>query len=80
MEQTVQSIIDTIMTSQREGFSGGKLKAPKSTLYLMVPSRNISLSELRRLKRQFLQMNNFYTQTELERVANSFVEYLNMNF
>lgn len=78
VEKTIQSVVDAILKAQREGFPGGRMSAGISTVELRLPTRIIGLAELRRLKRQFLQLNNFYTQSLMSSVATSFVEYLNM--
>jgi len=77
MESAIQNIVDTIIKSKNDGFTGN-LKTVAGVI--RVPDRHVGLSELRRLKRQFLQMNNFYTQSDVEKVTCSFVEYINLNF
>ncbi len=83
MEKALQDIITSIMEQQRNGilYGGGKFKVPKATTHIEIPltASQVSLAELRRLKRQFTQLNKFHTQIEPEKVANLFVEYLNAN-
>ena len=79
LDQITQSLIEFILDLQRNGFPGGNVKWERSTLLIQIPSRKISLSELRRLKRQFLHLNNTKPLTDLQQLANSWVEYLNLN-
>jgi len=46
---------------------------------LNVPSRSVTLSELRKLKRQFININKTFTSLSLNKVAELFTDYLNDN-
>jgi len=48
-------------------------------IYLNVPSRSVTLSELRKLKRQFININKTFTSLSLNKVAELFTDYLNDN-
>jgi tRNA uridine 5-carbamoylmethylation protein Kti12 len=46
--------------------------------YIQLPGRAVLMPELRRLRRQFININKAHTLPE-DRVADAFVEYLNTN-
>ncbi|TPX63845.1 hypothetical protein SpCBS45565_g06312 [Spizellomyces sp. 'palustris'] len=78
MDRTTQEIVDTILAAQKEGITGDT-KVPKAKVNLKLPPRVITLSELRRLRRQYTNLNKLHTQLDMGRVADGFVEYLNTN-
>jgi len=53
------------------------VKVPRSNLTVKLPGKNITISELRRLKKQFQALNKVHTVIDLDKVADLFVEYLN---
>jgi protein KTI12 len=58
LEQTTTNIVSTILAEQTR--TGGRLNLkPSATLkpQIILPSRNITLSELQRLKRQFVTVH-----------------------
>ena len=92
LENTTATLVSLIMTEQASaGGSGGSisLSLPTARLQLQLPSRNITLSELQRLKRAFVGTHKkaiTLGATEMgsvdfseERVGDKFVEYLHQN-
>ncbi|CAG8446283.1 5858_t:CDS:2 [Diversispora eburnea] len=70
LEKITQEIINAVINVQKTNIGAGT--------YINLPSRNVTLSELRRLRKQFTNINKMHT-LNIESVANLFVEYLNTN-
>lgn len=79
LDRTVTDILDTLIEAQKNGRYGA-IVVPKSNIDVCLPSRSVTLSELRRLKRQFLNINKTHTQLSMETIAQTFADYLNTNF
>ncbi|KAG9289202.1 hypothetical protein G9A89_022511 [Geosiphon pyriformis] len=67
LEKTSQEIINSILEAQKHSVG------PE---HINLPSRNLTISELGRLKRQFTNINKMHTLLDMDRVAELFVEYL----
>ncbi|KAG0045198.1 hypothetical protein BGZ83_009572 [Gryganskiella cystojenkinii] len=79
-DQTTQNIIQAILDAQKSGDPTKVIKAPLSSIPLQLPpTKVVTLSELRRLRRQFTSINKMHTLLDMTRVAEGFVEYLNQN-
>jgi protein KTI12 len=79
-DQTTQNIIQAILDAQKSGDPTKTIKAPLSSIPLQLPpTRVVTLSELRRLHRQFNSINRQHTLLDMKRVAENFVEFLNHN-
>ena len=79
MDQVTNDIVEAFIQAQKDGRTGSVGLSPHSSCKLLVPSRHVSLAELRRLRRQFIQINRLHTLIALDRLATSFVEYLATN-
>ncbi|KAF9957997.1 kti12, chromatin associated [Mortierella alpina] len=79
-DQTTQNVIQAILDAQKSGDPTKQIKAPLSSIPLQLPpTRVVTLSELRRLRRQFTSIHKMHTMLDMSRVAEGFVEYLNQN-
>ncbi len=78
VDKITTEILNILIQAQNEGRIG-EIFVPKTSLKVLLHS-NITLSELRRLKRQYLQITKNYSSSDLSNVAASFVEYLNSSF
>ncbi|KAK3814002.1 MAG: chromatin associated protein KTI12, partial [Benniella sp.] len=79
-DQTTQNVIQAILDAQKSGDPTKQIMAPLSSIPLQLPpTREVTLSELRRLRRQFTSINKMHTLLDMTRVAEGFVEYLNQN-
>ncbi|KAJ3190418.1 kti12, chromatin associated [Gaertneriomyces sp. JEL0708] len=78
MDRTTQEIVDALLEAQKEGRIGD-IVVPKAGLKVKLSGRMVTMSELRRLRRQYTNLNKVHTQPDARRVADSFVEYLNTN-
>lgn len=78
LDKVTGDILDTVIEAQKNG-RVGEIIVPKTTRAVLLPSRNITLSELRRLKRQFININKSHTMLQMDVAATSFSEYLTLN-
>jgi len=78
LDRITQSITNIVVEAQKNG-SFGETKVPNWDKKLNVPSRSVTLSELRKLKRQFININKTFTSLSLNKVAELFTDYLNDN-
>ncbi|PKY42354.1 chromatin associated protein KTI12 [Rhizophagus irregularis] len=79
LEKTTQDIINEVLDAQKHNVGGGAVKISRTNRTVNLPSRTITLSEFRRLRRQFTNINKMHTLLDMDRVAELFVEYLNTN-
>jgi hypothetical protein len=77
MERKTQFVLDYILEAQRQG-QMGNLNIPESKKPLFI-TRNVSIAELRRLKRQFGLLNKNHTIMDMSQVSDLFVEYIQSN-
>jgi protein KTI12 len=75
-DKTTSGVIDTLVEAQKEG-RRGYIKVPNSMVDVCLPGRNVTLSEFRRIKRQFMNINKTHTMLDMKTVTNTFAEYLN---
>jgi len=78
LDRITQSITNIVVEAQKNG-QFGETKVPNCDKKLNVPSRSVTLSELRKLKRQFININKTFTSLSLNKVAELFTDYLNDN-
>ncbi|KAJ1332529.1 hypothetical protein BSLG_008831 [Batrachochytrium salamandrivorans] len=78
MDRTLSDIVERVFEVQKTG-GMGSIPVSRSSIKVMVPSRVVPLTELRRLKRQYININKMLTQPSMEKVAEGFAEYLNTN-
>ncbi|KAJ3351761.1 kti12, chromatin associated [Kappamyces sp. JEL0680] len=78
VDKVLGDIIDTAIEAQKNGRSGD-IVVPVATTQVSLPSRFISLSEFRRIKRQYLHLNKSHTILDVVAIGNAFVDYLNTN-
>ncbi|RIB00332.1 chromatin associated protein KTI12-domain-containing protein [Gigaspora rosea] len=78
LEKTTQDIINAVLNVQKNDVGANSVTIPNTTKTIKLPSRTITLSELRRLRMQFTNINKMHT-LDVDRVAELFVEYLNTN-
>ncbi|KAF9167224.1 kti12, chromatin associated [Actinomortierella ambigua] len=79
-DQTTQNVVQAILDAQKSGVPTTQIVAPLSSIPVRLPpTRTATLSELRRLRRQFTTINKMRTMLSMNRVAEAFVEYLNQN-
>ncbi|KAJ3299030.1 kti12, chromatin associated [Borealophlyctis nickersoniae] len=79
MDRATQDIVDALLEAQKVGGGGREVVVPRSIVKVRLPSRTVTMSELRRLRRQFTNLNKVHTQLNVDKVAEGFVEYINAN-
>jgi protein KTI12 len=77
LEKGTQDIISTIMTRVQSG--GGSVKIPGVEKTLEVPVDGVTLAQLQRLRRTFVQYQRNHP-ADKTRIKELFVEYLNGQF
>ncbi|KAJ3038383.1 kti12, chromatin associated [Rhizophlyctis rosea] len=81
MDRATQEIVDAVLQAQQDGKGGGEsIVVPRSEVKVVLPGRTVTMSEMRRLRRQFTNLNKMHTELDLEKLAGGFVEYVNANF
>ncbi|KAJ8661227.1 hypothetical protein O0I10_002976 [Lichtheimia ornata] len=80
LDKVTLEIINAVVEGQKEFGAGGMpMVVPRASQKVINPSRTVTLSELRRLRKQFVSINKMRTTLDTERLADIFVEYLNTN-
>ncbi|TPX46906.1 hypothetical protein SeMB42_g03527 [Synchytrium endobioticum] len=81
LDKSLSDIVSRILEAQKEGTPtsiDGGLPVPRASSRIIMPSRTVTLAELRRLRRQFSSINSTHIQPDLTILVNDFVDYLNM--
>lgn len=69
-----------MLEGQKElGPGEGFITVPHTPRQVRNPARTVTLNELRRLRRQFTNINKIHTLLNMDRVAENFVDYLDTN-
>jgi protein KTI12 len=83
MDLAIRKVADRVMEACRNGEAGeivvGSSSAGKVTV--MVPSKGVSVSEMGRLRRQYMgTLNKLEARLEIATIPKAFADYLNKNF
>ncbi|TGZ85251.1 chromatin associated protein KTI12, partial [Ascodesmis nigricans] len=79
LDKVTQDVVGLIMEHQRNsGGGGGTVPVKDCEVTLELPDRQLSLPQLQRLRRQFIQLNRTH-QIARKRIRELFVEYINEN-
>ncbi|KAJ2422224.1 kti12, chromatin associated [Coemansia sp. RSA 2524] len=78
LDRATQDVITAILDSQKSGVPMSYVVVPGSSEKVNMPGRNLTLSELRRLRMQFSKLNR-QAPLQVGQIAESFVNYLNIN-
>ena len=76
LDRITQDIVNQILEAQNSGVAGGSLVMPGAAETLKL-SRDVSMPELRRLRRQFISYNKMHPVNESGKIPTLFVQYLN---
>lgn len=80
LDRVTLEIINAVIEGQKEFGPGGlPMAVPNATAKVINPVRTITLSELRRLRKQFVSINKMRTTLDTNRLGDLFVDYLNTN-
>jgi protein KTI12 len=75
LDETIQNIILQILDAQKQGGDSDAIHIDKFDIPISLCGKQYTLPELRRLRRQFMQMNKMHRVKE--RIGESFITYLN---
>ena len=78
LDKVTKEVLDMVMEAQKNGRSGD-LVIPNSSAKVCVPSRTVTIAELRRIKRQFMAINKQNAMPDIETISTTFAEYLTLN-
>jgi protein KTI12 len=80
LDKATLEIINAFVERQKElGPGGTPMIVPRSETKVVNPSRTVTLSELRRLRKQFVNYNKLNTTMDVDRLGDVFVNFLNSN-
>ncbi|KAI9032602.1 chromatin associated protein KTI12-domain-containing protein [Phycomyces nitens] len=80
LDKATLEIINAVIEGQKEYGPGGMpMTVPRSSEKVVNPSRTVTLSELRRLRKQFVSLNRVRTSLDVNRIGDMFADYLNTN-
>ncbi|KAL0074164.1 chromatin associated protein KTI12 [Phycomyces blakesleeanus] len=80
LDKATLEIINAVIEGQKEFGPGGMpMTVPRSSEKVVNPSRTVTLSELRRLRKQFVSLNRVRTSLDVNRIGDMFADYLNTN-
>jgi len=77
LDKATQEVVETLLRAQREGLQGAEVYIPKTQVKVQVPLNGVTVVELKRLKRQFTQVNKLHAIERTDRITQAFAEYLN---
>ncbi|KAJ2368896.1 kti12, chromatin associated [Coemansia sp. RSA 2610] len=78
LDRATQEIINAVLESQQSGVPMSQVVVPGSTEKVHMPGRNLTLPELRRQRMQFTKLNR-QVPLQVDKIAETFVHYLNIN-
>ena len=80
LDKVTLEIISAFTEGQKEFGAGGlPMVVPQASSKVINPSRTVTLSELRRLRKQFVSINKMRTTLDTDRLGDLFADYLNTN-
>ncbi|GAN03198.1 protein KTI12 homolog [Mucor ambiguus] len=80
LDKATLEIINAFVERQKEFGPGGMpMIVPRSETKVINPPRTVTLSELRRHRKQFVTYNKMNTTLDVDRLGDVFVNYLNSN-
>ncbi|ORX89304.1 chromatin associated protein KTI12 [Basidiobolus meristosporus CBS 931.73] len=80
LDKVTQEIVNAVLEEQKNNLGSYAVSISNSSIKVQLPARSITLAELRRLRRQFININKMHTILDISRIAELFVQYLNTNF
>ena len=76
LDRRTQEVVSRLMDAQRTAVPGDSLALPGSTEKLRLP-RLVTMAELRRLRRQYINYTKLHPPEDAARIPTLFVQYLN---
>ncbi|KAJ1727032.1 kti12, chromatin associated [Coemansia biformis] len=78
LDRATQEVIGAVLESQKSGVPVALLPVPGTVERVRMPGRSVTLSELRRQRMQFTKLNR-QIPLQIDKIAELFVKYLNIN-
>ncbi|KAJ2724533.1 kti12, chromatin associated [Coemansia sp. Benny D115] len=78
LERATKQVIEAVLEAQSSGVPMTEVTVAGANEKVQMPGRNLTLSELRRLRMQFTKLNR-QVPLKIETIADSFISYLNIN-
>ncbi|XP_035251560.1 protein KTI12 homolog [Anguilla anguilla] len=76
LDKVTQDVLTAVLNSQKTSVPGDLIVVPGATEKVEL-TRNINMSELRKLRRQFISYTKMHPTENIGQIANMFVQYLN---
>ena len=76
LDRKTQEVISSILEAQRSGAAGDSIAVPGTSERLQL-SRDITMAELRKLRRQFITYSKLHPVDDHNKIPTLFVQYLN---
>ncbi|RKP39280.1 chromatin associated protein KTI12, partial [Dimargaris cristalligena] len=76
LDKVTQDVLNAFLEAQKEQLVDQIMVPHAESVRLHLPSRTVSLAELRRVRRQFININRMHVLLGSDRIAEQFAEYL----
>ncbi|XP_073240983.1 protein KTI12 homolog isoform X1 [Porites lutea] len=76
LDKITQEIVTALLNSQRTFVPGDQVTIPGTSEKVLL-NRTVNMSELRRIRRQFITYTKMHPVEDTKKIANMFVQYLN---
>ncbi|XP_061078322.1 protein KTI12 homolog [Conger conger] len=76
LDKVTQDVLTAVLNSQKTSVPGDLIVVPGATEKVEL-TRNLNMSELRKLRRQFISYTKMHPTENIGHIANMFVQYLN---
>ncbi|XP_053319231.1 protein KTI12 homolog [Spea bombifrons] len=78
LDKVTQEVVSAILNAQKTSIPGDVIVVPGATERIVLP-RILNMSELRRLRHQFISYTKLHPNENISQLANMFVQYLNQS-
>lgn len=78
LDKVTQDVVTAILNAQKISVPGDIITVPGASEKLQLP-RMLNMSELRRLRQQFISYTKLHPNENISQLANMFVQYLNQS-
>ncbi|XP_077120344.1 protein KTI12 homolog isoform X2 [Ranitomeya variabilis] len=78
LDKVTQDVVTAVLSAQKTSVPGDIIMVPVATEKIQLP-RILNMSELRRLRQQFISYTKLHPNENISQLANMFVQYLNQS-
>ncbi|KAM5169864.1 protein KTI12 homolog isoform 2-T3 [Mantella aurantiaca] len=78
MDKVTQDVVTAVLSAQKTSVPGDVITVPGASERLQLP-RMLNMSELRKLRQQFITYTKLHPNENISQLANMFVQYLNQS-